>query len=162
MLSKGRVLQTIKEGKSRLDIEDVTFEVEYAQKPEGVGKRAEIVIWSKGRAKIVLYPDAALFSVRHELCHMKLFRMGIPLTNTKRDLMLFPKQEDYLRMVLIVEWYINELQKRVFQEYYAVDEVGTPRPPPLTGLPKLPKGKFTLAQVRLLTEVAGKDEPVLY
>jgi predicted SprT family Zn-dependent metalloprotease len=162
MLSKSRVLQTIREGKSRLDIRDVIFDVEYAQKPKGAGKRAEIIIHSERRARIVLYPDATLFSVRHELCHMKLFKMGIPLTNTSRDLKLFPKEEDYLRMVLIVEWYINELQRRVFHEYYAVDEAGTPRPPPLNGLPKLPEGNFAQGQVKLLAETAKKAGSAIY
>lgn len=155
-------MQTIKEGKIRLDLEDVTFDVEHAQKPEGARKRAEIIIRSRKRAKIVLYSDATLFSVRHELCHMKLFRMGIPLTNTKRDRQVFRREDDYLRMVLVVEWYINELQKRVFREYYAVDEVGTPRPPPLTGLPELPKKGFSRKHVRLLTELARKGDVVLY
>jgi hypothetical protein len=162
MLPKARVLQTIKEGKSKLGIEDVTLEVEYAQKPEGAGKRAEIFIWSKKRAKIVLYSDATLFSVRHELCHVKLFRMGIPLTSTEEDLKLFPSFEDYARMVVIVEWYINELQKRVFHEYYAVDDAGTPRPPPFMGLPELPKERFTSEQIRLLTDMARKGEPLTY
>jgi hypothetical protein len=162
MLSKIRVLQTIEDGKRRLDIEGVTFEVEYAQKPEGAGKRAEIIIWSRNQAKIVLYPNATLFSVRHELCHMKLFRMGILLTNTKRDRQVFRRAEDYMRIVLIVEWYINELQKRVFQEYYAVDKAGTPRPPPFPGLPELPKERFSQEQVRLLTKLARKGDPGLY
>jgi len=160
MLSKARVLQTIKEGKIELGMEDAAFEVDYAKKPDGPGRRAEIFIWSEKRAKIVLYPSATLFSVRHELCHMKLFRMGIPLTNTEKDSELFPAPEDYLRMVVIVEWYINELQKRVFKEYYAIDEAGTPRPPPFLGLPELPKRKFARKQIGLVTEVAKKGKPL--
>ena len=154
MLSKEKVLQTINKGKSQLGIEDIVFEVEYAEKRSKIGKRAEIFIWSKNMAEIVLYSDATLFSVRHELCHVKLFRMGIPLTNTNGDLELFPDPDDYVRMVLIVEWYINELQKRVFNEYYAVDEAGTPRSPPFPGLPELPKETFTVEQVRRIAEIA--------
>lgn len=154
VLPRARVLQTIKEGKRRLGIRDVVFEVEYARKPEGAGKRAEIIISSNTRARILLYSDATLFSVRHELCHMKLFRMGMPLTNTDEDLKLFPKREDYLRMLLIVEWYINELQKRVFGEYYAIDDAGTPRLPPFEGLLRLPKEKFTPEQIMMLVRVA--------
>jgi hypothetical protein len=160
MLSKDRVLQTIKEGKVDLGIEDAVFEVEYAEKTNRPARRAEISILSKKRAKIILYPSATLFSVRHELCHMKLFRMGIPLTNTKKDWELFPAPEDYLRMVFIVEWYINELQKRVFKEYYAIDKRGTPRPPPFTGLPELPKTKFSRKQIEIVAEVAKKSEPL--
>jgi hypothetical protein len=158
MLSKARVLQTIKEGKIGLGIEDAVFEVECTEKPDGLVRRAEIFIWSKKRAKIVLYPSATLFSVHHELCHMKLFRMGIPLTNTEKDSELFPAPEDYLRMVVIVEWYINELQKRVFKEYYAIDNEGTPRPPPFIGLPELPKKKFSRKQIEIITEMVKKSE----
>jgi len=154
MLSRNEVLQTIKEGKRRLGIEDMTFEVKYAKKQSKIGKRAEIFIWSKDRAEIVLYPDATLFSVHHELCHAKLFRMGFPLTNTKRDLELFPDPENYLRMVVIVEWYINELQRQVFNEYYKVDKAGTPRPPPFPDVPELPEEKFTAEQIRYITEIA--------
>jgi hypothetical protein len=160
MLSKDRVLQTIKEGKIDLGIEDVVFKVEYAEKTNQPSRRAEICILSEKRAKIVLYPSATLFSVRHELCHMKLFRMGIPLTNTDNDWKLFPAPEDYLKMVVIVEWYINELQKQVFKEYYAVDKGGTPRPPPFAGLPELPKRKFSRRQIEVLTEVAKKSKPL--
>lgn len=149
----------IRNGKRRLDIKDMTFEVRYAKKAGKIGKRAEIFIWSKNQAEIVLYPDATLFSVRHELCHAKLFRMGIPLTNTERDLELFPDSHDYMRMVVIIEWYINELQKRVFREYYAIDKAGTPRPPPFQGLPELPKNKFTAEQIKRITQIAqGKEE----
>jgi hypothetical protein len=161
MLPKSQVLQIIDNGKGRLDMEDVTFDIEYAQRSEEEGKRAEIVILSRKRAKILLYSDATFFSVRHELCHMKLFRMGIPLTNTMRDTRLFNRAEDYLRMVRIVEWYTNELQRRVFQEYYAVDEAGTPRPPPLTNLPELPKKRFTRKSVRFLIELAKKGETMV-
>jgi hypothetical protein len=156
MLQKARVLQTIKDGKRKLGIEDFVFEVKYGEKPSGVGKRAEIFILPENRVEIVLYHDATLFSVRHELCHAKLFRMGIPLTNTEKDLELFPNPDDYWRMVVIVEWYINELQKRVFSEYYAVDETGTPRLPPLDGLPELPEEKFTEEQIRYITKVVKK------
>jgi len=148
MLSIDKVLQTIKDGKHRLGIDDMELKVEYAEKRSRIGKRAEIFIWSKSLAKIVLYPDATLFSVRHELCHAKLFRMGIPLTNTEKDLELCPNRIDYMQMVIIVEWYINELQKRVFNEYYTVDEAGTPRPPPFPGLPELPKEKFSTIQIK--------------
>lgn len=161
MLPKSQVLQVIGEGKGRLGMEDVAFDVEYAQRSEGEGRRAEIVILSRKRARILLYSDATFFSVRHELCHMKLFRMGIPLTNTTRDMQLFNRAEDYLRMVRIVEWYTNELQRRVFQEYYAVDEAGTPRPPPLTNLPDLPKKGFTRKNIRFLIELATKGEAIL-
>ncbi len=154
MLSKRKVLQTIKEGRRRLGIRDMTFRLKYAEKISEIGKRAEIFIWSRDQAEILLYPDATLFSLRHELCHAKLFKMGIPLTNTERDLELFPDPENYLRMVVIVEWYINELQKRVFDEYYASDDSGTPRPPPFSGLPELPKEKFTETQIGSIIETA--------
>ncbi len=157
MLSKARVLQTIRDGKRKLRIEDFSFRVRYAKKPLGAGQRAEIVILSRNRAIIMLYPDATLFSVRHELCHAKLFRMGVPLTNTEKDYELFPDPDDYLWMVAVVEWYINELQKRVFLEYYAVDEAGTPRPPPFAGLPELPKENFTREQIKRMTEIARKE-----
>lgn len=153
------MLQTIKDGKHRLGIEDMMFEVKYSEKSDKMGKRAEIFIWSKDQAEIVVYPSATLFSVHHELCHAKLFRMGIPLTNTERDLELFPDPDDYMQMVVIVEWYINELQKRIFHEYYAIDKAGTPRPPLFQGLPELPKDKFTAEQIKRITEIArGKDE----
>jgi len=159
MLLRDEVLQMISSGKRRLGIEDVAFEVRYAEKTGKIGKRAEIFIWSNDRAEIVLYGGATLFSVRHELCHVKLFRIGLPLTNTERDLELFPDSDDYMRMVVIVEWYINELQKRVFHEYYAIDEAGTPRPPPFQGLPELPKDKFTAKQIeRIIKITRGKDE----
>lgn len=159
MLLRSEVLQMISDGKRRLGIEDVAFEVRYAEKTGKIGKRAEIFIWSKNQAEIVLYPDATPFSVRHELCHAKLFRMGIPLTNTERDLELFPDSDNYMRMVVIVEWYINELQKRVFHEYYVIDKAGTPRLPPFQGLPELPKDKFAAEQIERITEIArGKDE----
>jgi hypothetical protein len=86
--------------------------------------------------------------------------MGIPLTNTEKDLELFSDSVEYMQMVVIVEWYINELQKRVFNEYYAVDESGTPRPPPFHGLPELPKEKFTPEQIKLIFEVAKKKGDV--
>ena len=156
MLSREKVLQTIKKGKRTLGLKDVDFKVEYVQEAGEMGRRAEIVISSEDHAEIVLYPTATLFSVRHELCHMKLYRMGIPLTNTKDDLRLFPDKGDYLRMMIIVEWYINELQKRFFQEYYSVDEVGTPRPQPFARLPKLPEKAFTPEQISRITAIAKK------
>ena len=159
MLLKGEVLQMINDGKRRLSIKDVIFEVRYAEKTSKIGKRAEIFVWSKDQAEIVLYPDATPFSVHHELCHAKLFRMGIPLTNTERDFELFPNSDDYMRMIVIVEWYVNELQKRVFHEYHTIDKAGTPRPPPFQGLPELPNNKFTTEQIKRITEIArGKDE----
>ncbi len=157
MSSRDEVLQTIKNGKRELGIEDMTFEVKYVERPSKIGKRAEIFIWSQDQAEIVLYPDATLFSVRHELCHAKLFRMGFPLTNTEKDLELFPDLKDYRRMVVIVEWYINELQKRVFDEYYAVDEAGTARPPPFPELPGLPEEKFTAEQIIHITEIVKRE-----
>ena len=155
-LQKDEVLQTIKNGKRKLGIEEIKFKVRYAKKLGTIGKRAEIFIWSKDQAEIVLYPDATLFTVRHELCHAKLFKMGIPLTNTERDLELFPDPDDYARMVIIIEWYINELQRRVFNEYYTIDEAKTPQPPPFPDLPVLPKEKFTDEQISYITEVAKK------
>ena len=130
MLARTEVLQTIKAGKHKLDIMDIEINVKYIKKIPKIGKRAEIFIWSKDEVEIVLYPSATLFSVHHELCHAKLFRMGFPLTNTKTDPEMFPDIDDYMRMVVIAEWYINELQKKVFKEYYAGNEIGTPRPPP--------------------------------
>jgi len=158
MLLREKVLQTIKNGKRKLSVEDMTFEVKYAQKASEIGKRAEIFIRSKNQAEIVLYPNATLFSVRHELSHAKLFRMGFPLTNTERDLELFPDPDDYMRMVIIVEWYINELQKRVFDEYYAIDEAGASRPPPFSELPELPKEKFSAEQISYITEIAKRKK----
>ncbi len=155
-LSRAKVLQTIKDGKRTLHIEDVKFIVRYAQKPSKVEKHAEIFIWSNNEAEIVLYPTARFFSVRHELCHAKLFRMGFPLTNTERDLELFPYPKEFLRMVVMAEWYINELQKRVFNEYYAIDEAGTPRPQPFPEMPPLPKDRFTVEEIAHLTVIAKK------
>lgn len=154
MLSRGKVLQAIEDGKRRLHIKDMTFNVRYAEKTSRIGKRAEIFIWSAQQVEIVFYPDATLFSVHHELCHAKLFRMGFPLTNTETDLELFPDLDDYTRIIVVVEWYINELQKRVFGEYYAADEAGTPRPSPFPRLPKLPNKKFTPEQIKDITELA--------
>lgn len=156
-LLRDEVLQTIKNGKRKLAIEDMRFEVKFVKKQSEIGKRAEIFIRSTDRAEIMLYPTATLFSVRHELCHAKLFKMGVPLTNTKKDRELFPDPEDYMRMVVIVEWYINELQKSVFDEYYVVDDAGTPRPPPYPGLPKLPKEIFTHKQIQQMTEIAKEE-----
>lgn len=147
ILAKEKVLQTIENAKSTLGIEDMEFEVRFAKVKSKIGKRAEIFIWSKKSAEIVLYPEAAFFSVRHELCHAKLFRMGIPLTNTEMDLELFPIKKNYMRMIVIVEYYINELQRRFFEEYYAVDEAGSPQLPPFSGLPELPQEKFNSEQV---------------
>jgi len=158
-LTEDKVLQTIKNDSRKLGIEDIVFDVRYAEKHDKMGKRAEIFVRSKNRAGIVLYPDATLFSVHHELCHAKLFRMGFPLTNTKKDFELFPNSDDYMRMVVIVEWYVNELQKRVFNEYYAIDEAGTPRPPPFPEMPELPNDEFTFEQIRYIIEIAkGKSK----
>lgn len=154
ILTKEKVLQTIENAKSTLGIEDMEFEVRFAKVKSKIGKRAEIFIWSKKSAEIVLYPEAAFFSVRHELCHAKLFRMGIPLTNTEIDLELFPIKKNYIRMIAIVEYYINELQRRFFEEYYAVDEAGSPQLPPFSGLPELPQEEFNSEQVDSLIEIA--------
>lgn len=148
------MLQTIENAKSTLGIEDMAFEVRFAKVKSKIGKRAEIFIWSKKSAEIVLYPEATFFSVRHEVCHAKLFRMGIPLTNTEMDLELFPIKKNYIRMIVIVEYYINELQRRFFEEYYAVDEAGSPQLPPFSGLPELPQEKFNSEQVDSLIEIA--------
>jgi hypothetical protein len=161
MLSRGKVLQTIKKGKEALGIEDLQFEIRFSGKPGRMMQRAEIFIQSGKQAKIVLYPTATIFSVRHELCHAKLFRMGIPLTNTKQDVELLPDQESYMRMVVIVEWYINELQKRVFHEYYAVDEAGAPKPPPFPDLPELPTKRFTAEQISEIVEIAQSEKQTM-
>ncbi len=158
MLSREKVLQTIKKGKEALGIEDLQLEVRFSGKPGRMMQRAEIFIQSEKQAKIVLYPTATLFSVRHELCHAKLFRTGIPLTNTEQDVGLLPDRESYMRMVVIVEWYINELQKRVFHEYYAVDETGTPKPPPFPDLPELPTERFTTEQISQIVEIAQSEK----
>ena len=156
-LSRDRVLQTIRSGKRELDIDGMVFQIRYIKEISEIGKRAEIVIWSNLHAEILLYPTATLFSVRHELCHGKMFTMGLPLTNTEKDTRLLPNPEDHIRMVLIVEWYTNELQRRVFHEYYSIDEEGTPRLPPFKGLPKLPKDRFTREQIRLIMEIAREE-----
>ena len=148
------MLQTIENAKSTLGIGDMEFEVRFAEVKSKIGKRAEIFIWSKKSAEIVLYPEATFFSVRHEVCHAKLFRMGIPLTNTEMDLELFPIKKNYIRMIVIVEYYINELQRRFFEEYYAVDEAGSPQLPPFSRLPELPQEKFNSEQVDSLIEIA--------
>ena len=153
-LPRTLVLQTIEKGKQQLGIEDVIFDVRQVEEFSKIGKRAEIFIWSEVKAEIVLYPDASLFSVHHELCHVKLFRMGFPLTNTEKDQELFPDSMEYLSMVVIAEWYINELQKQVFREFYAVDRAGTPRPPPFSGLPKLPVEKFSSEEMMLIARIA--------
>ncbi len=160
MLSRNEVLQTIKEGKEKLGINDMIFKVEYVDQESKIGKRAEIFIKSRTLAEITLYPDATLFTVRHELCHAKLFRMGISVTNTEKDRRLFPNTIDYVRIVVIVEWYINELQKRVFNEYYPIDQAGTSRPPPFEGLPKLPHERFTNQQIEQIFEIAKKSNSV--
>jgi len=80
--------------------------------------------------------------------------MGIPLTNTEMDLELFPIKKNYMRMIVIVEYYINELQRRFFEEYYAVDEAGSLQLPPFSGLPELPQEKFNSEQVDSLIEIA--------
>lgn len=110
-------------------------------------------------AEVVLYPTAAFFSVRHELCHAKLFRMGIKLTNTEKDSVLFPDVEDYTRIVVTLEWYINELRRQVFKEYYAVDGTGAPRPPPFEGLPLLPRYEFTDDEIKHIMIIATGTEP---
>ena len=162
MLARTKVLQTIKGGKRKLDIMDMKIKVKYIEKVPKIGKRAEIFIWSKDEVEITLYPSATLFSIHHELCHAKIFRMGFPLTNTKTDLEMFPDTDDYMRMVVIVEWYINELQKKVFKEYYAVNGMGTPRPPPFPNLPKLPDEKFTLAQIEFITRIAKNERQQIH
>lgn len=154
MLSREKVLQTIKKAKQSLDMEDIEFRIRFSRKAGTMRQRAEIFILSKNKVEVVLYPTASLFSVRHEVCHAKLFRMGIPLTNTEQDVALFHDPENYRRMVVIVEWYINELQRRVFHEYYAVDEAGTPKPPPFADLPELPEEKFTAQQIDRIIEIA--------
>jgi hypothetical protein len=146
-LSNSQVLQTIEKGKRKLELGDMSFEVQYADQPQGLEKRAEIFIWSDNHAEILLYPNATLFSVRHELCHAKLFRMGAPLTNTAKDRKLFPASEEYLRAVVIVEWYVNELQRKFFGEYYTTDRFGSPRSPPYPKLPKLPNESFTTTMI---------------
>jgi hypothetical protein len=158
MLSREKVLQTIKKAKQALGVEDVEFQIRFSRKPGKMRQRAEISIPSEDEAEIVLYPTATLFSVRHEVCHAKLFKMGIPLTNTEQDVALFRDPRNYMRMIIIVEWYINELQRRVFHEYYAVDEAGTPKPPPFADLPKLPEEDFPPQQIDRIIEIAkGKN-----
>lgn len=154
MLTKEKVLQIIKKAKNTLGLDNVSFEVKFAKTRSEIGKRAEIFIRSNNRAEIVFYPEATDFSVRHEVCHVKLFRMGIPLTNTEADFKLFPVKRDYLRMILIVEYYINELQRRFFDEYYAVDDEATPQPPSFSGLPQLPLHNFSSEQINLLIDIA--------
>lgn len=144
----------IKKGKQTLDINDMSFAVRFVGKSPTIAKKAEICIWSRTQAEITLYPQATFFSVNHELCHAKLYRMGIPITNTDRDLQLFPDKEDYMRMVVIIEWYVNELQKRFFQEYYTIDNRGTPRLAPFPNLPPLPESKFSLSDVEYILAVA--------
>jgi hypothetical protein len=154
MLPNERVLQMIKKGKQTLGISDISFVVRSIGKSPAIAKKAEIHIWSRNHAEIVLYPQATFFSVNHELCHAKLYRMGIPVTNTDRDLQLFPDKEHYMRMIVIIEWYVNELQKRFFQEYYSIDKIGTPRPAPFPDLPPLPEGKFSVREVEYITATA--------
>jgi hypothetical protein len=161
MLSRIKVFQIIKKGKRRLDIEEVRFRLKYSMETSKIGKSAEIFIWSDRLSEIVLYPTATFFSVRHELCHAKLYEMGIPLTNTEKDINLFPDQNNLLRMIVIVEWYINELQRRVFNEYYAVDKSGTPRPPPFHGLPQLPQERFTAEEINQIVEIAEGQEEIV-
>ncbi|MFP3985546.1 MAG: hypothetical protein ACLFU9_06245 [Candidatus Bathyarchaeia archaeon] len=158
MLPKEKVLQTINEAKRKLDIEDIKFEVRYSNRTGKTGKKAEIFIQSRKYAQIILYPTATFFSVRHELCHAKLYRMGIPLTNTEGDHELFNDSGDYIKMVLVAEWYVNELQRRVFSEYYAVDEIGTPRPKPFPSLPDLPKERFTAQQITHIMKTTKRFE----
>lgn len=159
MLSRVKVLQMIRDGKKKLDIEDFKFSLKYSNASSKIGKKAEIFILSEDEAEVVLYPTAAFFSVRHELCHAKLFRMGIRLTNTEKDRVLFPDVEDYTRVVVTVEWYINELQRQVFREYYAVDGAGAPRPPPFEGLPPLPRYEFTDEEIKRIMIIATGKEP---
>lgn len=158
MLPKEKVLQMIKKGKQTLGIKDMTFSVKYVGKSPATAKKAEIYIWSRNEAEIVLYPRARFFSVNHELCHAKLYRMGIPVTNTERDLQLFTNKQDYMRMVVIIEWYINEMQKEFFQEYYSIDKYGTPRPAPVPDLPTLPEDKFSVREVDYLIETAKRGK----
>ena len=154
MLSRERVLQMIKKGKQTLGISDMSFVVRFVGKSPTMAKKAEICIWSRNQAEILLYPQATFFSVNHELCHAKLYRMGIPVTNTDSDLQLFPDKEDYMRMVVIIEWYVNELQKRFFQEYYSIDNKGTPRPTPFPDLPPLPENTFSVRDVEYIVAAA--------
>lgn len=156
MLSRKKVLQMIRFGKGILGIEDVNFMVKYVGETPKIGKRAEIFIWSGNQVEMMLYPQASYFSVNHELCHAKLYMMGIPLTNTVKDLELFPRKKDYVKMVMIVEWYVNELQNQFFQEYYTIDKAGTPRPPPFLNLPELPREKFSNKQIKHLSRIAKK------
>ena len=160
MLTKEKVLQTIKKAKHALGIDDVSFEVKFTKKRSEIGKRAEIFIWANNRAEILFYPEATTFSVRHEVCHVKLFKMGIQLTNTETDLKLFSTKREYLRMVLIVEYYINELQKRFFNEYYISDNKSITQSPPFKGLPELPLHKFTIEQINLLVDIAKGNTPL--
>ncbi len=159
MLSKSMVLQTIEKSRRRLKLEDMSFRVKYANQPLGSQKRAEIFLWSDTHAEIVLYPHATLFSVRHELCHAKLFRMGVPLTNTEKDRQLFSASAEYLRAVVIVEWYVNELQRKFFGEYYAADRFGSPREPPYPELPELPNESFPTMLVQQIVKAAEDGSP---
>ena len=159
-VNKGKSVANNKKAKRALGLDDVSFEVKFAKTRSEIGKRAEIFIWTNNRAEIVFYPEATTFSVRHEVCHVKLFRMGIPLTNTETDLKLFPTKREYLHMVLIAEYYINELQRRFFNEYYTGDDESISQPPPFKGLPELPLHKFTVEQINLLVDIAKGNMPL--
>jgi hypothetical protein len=160
MIAKAKVFQLIKNAKSTLGLSDVTFEVKFAEKSSRIGKRAEIFIWSQHQAEIVFYPEAIESSVSHEVCHLKLYRMGLPITNTETDLELFPDKRDYLRMVLIVEHYITELQQQFFHEPNSdKEEPPSPRSP-FQRMPPLPKESFTHKQVSLLINLAKGDQPL--
>jgi hypothetical protein len=160
MLTKEKVLQIIKKAKNTLGLDYVSFELKFVKRRSEIGKRAEIFIKPNNRIEIMFYPDATDFSVRHELCHVKLFKMGIPLTNTKADRELFPVKRNYLHMILIVEYYINELQRRFFNEYYTAEDGASPQSPPFSGLPELPLHHFSSEQINLLINIAKGDRPL--
>ena len=154
----------------KLGIEDMTFQLEYgASFKEFMGARAEVRITPLKNFTVILFREAyldpdvrmGLFSVHHELCHVKLYRMGFPITNDPFiDKKRWPNHLVYNKLCVICEWYANELQRRVFDEYHGdfngKGEV-VPYPPPFEGLPPLPKESFTKQEIDNILSVAKAD-----
>lgn len=91
-LSKERSEKEIKKSLRKLGIADMTFQLEHNTygRMAFAGARAETYITSPKKFTVVLSPEVCsdsdvrmgLFSIHHEACHVKLYRMGYPITGS--------------------------------------------------------------------------------
>ncbi len=145
----------------KLGISDMRYRISYI--PEGsVGDtKATFVIRKPRFFELILLgnKDLRLFSVRHELCHVKLWKMGFPLTNViLNDLKkLGLDREEYDNLVVICEYYVNELQKRDLGEWRKRSSWLLDMNSLLEGLPPLPQNRFSTGDVNaILSRVKKK------